>query len=1010
MTTERKYSLRKFKVGVASVLVGIGVATTGAAVAHASDAEVVVKKTADLELQVDKPKETTETQTVNEAVKTAEAKVTEAQTKVDTATTAANEANTKLEAKKKEAADADAAKTKAAEAKKAVDADLEAAKAKAAEADAKAKEEAKKEADETKKQADTKAELTAALEKLEKDAVDKVNNNAQISDKAKAIEEVKATIGKEDLLKAIEAGDIKATDAADALPSENDANGVEGPTTPATSGDKNALPADLKAKIDEAEKADAARPKSEKLQDKADNLGEEIDALKKDTEALKAEEDKKAEALKKQEATLKEAKEALKSATDNELSSDIVTSLDKAVKTIEKAKESAEDAFNKAAEDTQAYAEELNKLTDEYNKALDEVKTAKEEEAKNPPKKEEPTPETSKEKTEAEKAAEAKKVADDKVIELENKVAEETKKVEEATAKAEQKAADVKAAEKAKADADKVKEDANAELTKAKEDAEKAKEKVEELKKEEADSLKDITNALTELENDAIAKIKSDDRITDKEEAIQEIKDLFGKEDLLKAIQAGEISAAQAAKDFEDAVASKDSTPVEYQAKELSPEDKKIIDALNKKEEARPIVEKLGIMSDVLTEKIGDLTIEADYIKAEYQEKLQTAVKEAEKLLEEKTAALDKQKETLEKAKTALTTAEKNNADKAIQDGLQDAVNRLEASVSSAKADADKAKTDADKANDAKTKIDNILKDYADEIQKLTDDKNEILGSIENLKEIPKGEESKDFSRGVNDDEAPTEPAKEADEVPTAPNAPEFSGGVNPSDSPSGDNGSDFNGGVNPGDAPSNGSDFNGGVNDDNATTQPNNPDFNSGVNDGNAPTQPNNPDFNGGVNDGNAPSQSNNPDAPKPTEKPQHSNGQEAPVNYVPELGNVDKLKLEAEIAEINEALKTADPVKAKELTDRLQDLEEALKILSAQLSPVLEKPEFDLSTLLGTPAGDGNSFGPKTPEPKQETKVDAKAGRVLPNTGMNSSSTAALGLSLIALAGIAVRRKLSK
>ena len=469
-------------------------------------------------------------------------------------------------------------------------------------------------------------------------------------------------------------------------------------------------------------------------------------------------------------------------------------------------------------------------------------------------------------------------------------------------------------------------------------------------------------------------------------------------------------------------------------------------------------------MSDVLTEKIGDLTVEVDYIKAEYQEKLQTAVKEAEKLLEEKTAALDKQKETLEKAKTALTTAEKNNADKAIQDGLQDAVNRLEASVNSAKADADKAKTDADKANDAKTKIDNILKDYADEIQKLTDDKNEILGSIENLKEIPKGEESKDFSRGVNDDEAPTEPAKEADEVPTAPNAPEFSGGVNPSDSPSGDNGSDFNGGVNPGDAPSNGSDFNGGVNDDNATTQPNNPDFNggvnddnapsqpnnpdfnggvnddnattqpnnpdfnggvnddnattqpnnpdfnSGVNDGNAPTQPNNPDFNGGVNDGNAPSQSNNPDAPKPTEKPQHSNGQEAPVNYVPELGNVDKLKLEAEIAEINEALKTADPVKAKELTDRLQDLEEALKILSAQLSPVLEKPEFDLSTLLGTPAGDGNSFGPKTPEPKQETKVDAKAGRVLPNTGMNSSSTAALGLSLIALAGIAVRRKLSK
>ena len=1008
MTTERKYSLRKFKVGVASVLVGIGVATTGAAVAHASDADVVVKKTADLELQVDKPKETTEAQKVNEAVKTAEAKVTEAQAKVDSATTAATNAATKLEAEKKEAADANAAKTKAEEAKKAVVTDLEAAKAKAAEADAKAKEEAKKEADEAKKQADTKAELTAALEKLEKDAVDKVNNNAQISDKAKAIEEVKATIGKEDLLKAIEAGDIKATDAADALPSENDANGVEGPTTPATSGDKNALPADLKAKIDEAEKADAARPQSEKLQDKADDLGEEIEALTEDANALKAEEAKKAADFKKQEDTLKEAKEALKSATDNGLSNDIVTLLDKAVKDITSAKDAAEAAFNKAAANTESYAAELNKLTEEYNKALDEVKAAKAEEAKKPTKPAEPAPEAPKEKTEAEKAAEAKKVADAKVVELENKVAEETKKVEEATAKAEQKAADVKAAEKAKADADKAKEDANAELTKAKEETEKAKTKVEDLKKEEADSLKDITDALTELENDAIAKIKSDDRITDKEEAIQEIKDLFGKEDLLKAIKAGEISAAQAAKDFEDAVATKDSTPVAYQAKELSPEDKKIIDALDKKEKSRPIVEKLRITSDVLTEKIEDLEAEANYIKAEYQEKLQTAVQEAKKLLDEKTAALDKQKETLEKAKTALETAKTNNADKAIQDGLQDAVNRLEASVNSAKADADAAKADADKANDAKTKIDNILKDYADEIKNLTDDKNEILGSIENLKEIPKGEEPKDFSRGVNDDEAPTEPAKEADEVPTAPNAPEFSGGVNPSDSPSGDNGSDFNGGVNDDNATTQPDkpDFNGGVNDDNATTQPNNPDFNGGANDDNALTQPNNPDFNGGVNDDNATTQPNNPEAPTVPTKPEATNGQDAPVNYIPELGNVDKLKLEAEIAEINEALKTADPVKAKELTDRLQDLEEALKILSAQLSPVLEKPEFDLSTLLGTPAGDGNSFGLKTPEAKPE----AKTGRVLPNTGMNSSSTAALGLSLIALVGVAVRRKLSK
>ena len=35
--TTKKYSLRKVKVGVASVLVGFGIATTGAVVAHAQD-------------------------------------------------------------------------------------------------------------------------------------------------------------------------------------------------------------------------------------------------------------------------------------------------------------------------------------------------------------------------------------------------------------------------------------------------------------------------------------------------------------------------------------------------------------------------------------------------------------------------------------------------------------------------------------------------------------------------------------------------------------------------------------------------------------------------------------------------------------------------------------------------------------------------------------------------------------------------------------------------------------
>ena len=71
-------------------------------------------------------------------------------------------------------------------------------------------------------------------------------------------------------------------------------------------------------------------------------------------------------------------------------------------------------------------------------------------------------------------------------------------------------------------------------------------------------------------------------------------------------------------------------------------------------------------------------------------------------------------------------------------------------------------------------------------------------------------------------------------------------------------------------------------------------------------------------------------------------------------------------------------------------------------------EVPEYDLSKLpqpgVPTPGvTDGNSFGAKT-----EAKDKAKEGS-LPNTGMTTSSTAALGLSLIALVGLAVRRKLN-
>lgn len=230
--------------------------------------------------------------------KKAEGKVTEAQAKVDTTTAAAKEADTKLETEKKEATEAEAAKTEAEKAKTAADEELAAAKTKAAEADAKAKEEAKKEEDAKKEEADSKEALTEALKQLPDD-------NALLDKKAK-----------EELLKAVESGDLKAGDILKELADDNEkaeanketekklrnkdqANEANVATTPAEEAkSKDQLPENIKAGIDKAEKADAARPASEKAQDKADDLGEKVDTLKEDADALKAEEDKKAETLK----------------------------------------------------------------------------------------------------------------------------------------------------------------------------------------------------------------------------------------------------------------------------------------------------------------------------------------------------------------------------------------------------------------------------------------------------------------------------------------------------------------------------------------------------------------------------------------------------------------------------------------------------------------------------------------------------------------------------------------
>ena len=140
--------------------------------------------------------------------------------------------------------------------------------------------------------------------------------------------------------------------------------------------------------------------------------------------------------------------------------------------------------------------------------------------------------------------------------------------------------------------------------------------------------------------------------------------------------------------------------------------------------------------------------------------------------------------------------------------------------------------------------------------------------------------------------------------------------------------------------------------------------------------------------------------------------------VNEVPEFGanNPEIKKILDEITKVKEQIKDgeengAEPYYIEGLANRLNDLEEALNTLLENKPAIHEVPAFDLAKLrTAQPSTPGVDFGQKAPEVKEPAKVEAKNEKSLPNTGMNTSSTTALGLSLIGLIGLAVRRKLSK
>ncbi|WP_314407374.1 SIALI-17 repeat-containing surface protein [uncultured Gemella sp.] len=1108
MTTQRKYSLRKFKVGVASVLVGIGIATTGVAVAHASDESATSTK-----IEVTNP----EIKQAEAEAKTAEAKVVELETKVAEKTTVANTATEKAKTEAAEAATANKAKIDAEAAKTAATDALNEATQKATQAataltDAIAKEEAaRKEAAETKKAIET------ALTKFETDAEEAINKDSRIQpdNKAKAIEKAKETIGKTALLKAIEDGELTLDEVAKELNNQAETAKADEAKNPqsndftaeaAQSGNKTDIPAELKTKIDKAEKAEAARPASEKAQEKADALEEEIEDLTAVAEKDKAEAERKADLLEKQETVLTKAKEALKLASDNKVNSDIISSLEKVVKEIEVTRDSAKADLDKSYEPLQAYEEEINKLTDEYNTALEAVKVAKEKEASEPAKPVETTPVLPKEKTEVEKATEVKQEADAKVVELTKKLEEATTTLTEAIKKAEKEANDSTTAEQEKITAEQAKTSAEAELATAIEEAKKAKDKVEELKNEETTNLEAIKKALDKLEKAAIAKINEKTDIKNKEKAIEEAKHAIGKEDILNAIEKGIISATEVAKVLENADKTKDDAPVPVtETKKLADEDIKKLDAVKKADASRTELQKLQDKADDLADEIDDLSEIAEKDKAD---------------AEKKAATLDKQEITLTKAKEALKAAIDNGSSKTIVDSLTKIVKSIEKVR-------DTAKVDFDKSNEP-------LQAYSEAINQLTDEYNEYTEVIKVLSAAPTTEGPVEYTKslGTNGEEA----------APTADAPVEYT-------KPLGTNGEEA---APTADAPV-------------EYTKPLGTNGEEAAPTADAPIEYTNPL---GTNSTEAtPVVESKPEAPsvetptKPTEsspakpvtdnsekiavlsrtladgvkvsveynsskiqakdfiandvtgdkakeietlvkklnpnltvvrtlelhftgqngkevkttgdrtvtfavangedqelKVYHVNGatlDEVPSSYkdgnitfntshfsnfvvtklintaaVNEVTKLDSATVKAEITKLKEQLKTADSTTAEKLETLISDNEallEDLNVLEANLpavnevpeytgpvatngqeAPTLDVPEYDLSKLPEIQGASAPTFG-QNPKVKVDTKEDVKSEKSLPNTGTNTTSTAAFGLGLITLIGLAIRRKIN-
>ena len=409
--------------------------------------------------------------------------------------------------------------------------------------------------------AKVRSDLIATLEKIERETIDDINKDATITDKEAAIKAAKEVIGKDAILKAIEDGDIEASDLlADFLAEDSDQ------VTPAEAMSQDDFSSQDQAKLAAADKEaaeEAAKVRTELLSTLEGIEKSTIDDINKDA------------TITDKEAAIKAAKEVigkdaiLKAIEDGDIeASDLLADfLAEDSDQVTPAEAMSQDDFSSqdqaklAAADKEA-AEEAAKVRSDLIATLEKIEKST-------------IDDITKDATITDKEAAIKaakevigkdgilKAIEDGDIEasdlLDDFLAEDSDQVTPAEAMSQDDFSSQDQAKLAAAD---------------KEAAEEA-----------AKVRSDLIATLAKIEKSTIDDINKDATITDKEAAIKEAKEVIGKEAILKAIEEGDIEASDLLDDFlaED---SEQVTPAEAMSQEdFSSQDQAKLAAADKEAE-----------------------------------------------------------------------------------------------------------------------------------------------------------------------------------------------------------------------------------------------------------------------------------------------------------------------------------------------------------------------------------------------------------------------------------------